>query len=359
MIDLAFQFEPAPFSETSPPRFTGELQATDKKDFSELLENQSEQMFALPVLLAESLPVQNEAKHPALATFATLQEAAEHLPQTGTSLPLESMRPVISESLAKNQTIELAQHQPLTPAAVEANKLLLANKEAKTLDLKSEALSSFDLTSEQQGLELNKVQFTSSIQDLQLADFKLQKPMPLTLSNQAINNQSSMNSLSELIVNTETKLSETSSTVLNRPLFDIGQNISSPQWNQAVGQRMLWLLSNKIQSAEIQLDPPQLGRLDVQIRLSGEHAQINFSAEQLAAKESLELSLPKLREMLADAGFNRVDVNVSQQQHGQSDSQFFASNDSTQENNDPSLNNSDTESTSLGLSELGLVDYYA
>ncbi len=90
-----------------------------------------------------------------------------------------------------------------------------------------------------------------------------------------------------------------------------------PGWNQAVGDRLQWMVGHHIQSADIRLDPPELGRLDVHIQLHKDHASIVFAAPNQQVRDALESAVPRLREMMNDIGLSLGDVNVSQESFSQ------------------------------------------
>ncbi len=86
-----------------------------------------------------------------------------------------------------------------------------------------------------------------------------------------------------------------------------------PQWSQALGERLHWMVSQQLQSAEIRLDPPELGSLDVKVVVNKDHATVHFVTHNPQVRDALETATPRLREMFADAGLNLGDVNVSQE----------------------------------------------
>ncbi len=86
-----------------------------------------------------------------------------------------------------------------------------------------------------------------------------------------------------------------------------------PQWSQAVGERLHWMVGQQLQSAEIRLDPPELGSLDVKVMVNKDHATVHFVTHNPHVRDALEAATPRLREMFADAGLNLGDVNVSQE----------------------------------------------
>jgi flagellar hook-length control protein FliK len=94
----------------------------------------------------------------------------------------------------------------------------------------------------------------------------------------------------------------------------LGRTVGSPQWAEALAGRVQWQAGQGIQRAEIRLDPPELGALEVQIDLSEDGAQIRFGTEHAAAREALDAALPRLRELLSQSGFGEVQVDVGDRQ---------------------------------------------
>ena len=87
--------------------------------------------------------------------------------------------------------------------------------------------------------------------------------------------------------------------------------INNNAWNQALGQRMVWMVAGAEQSATLTLNPPDLGPLQVVLNVSNGQADASFFATQPEVRQALEAALPKLREMLGDAGISLGQANVS------------------------------------------------
>ena len=85
---------------------------------------------------------------------------------------------------------------------------------------------------------------------------------------------------------------------------------AAPAFPEALAERVRWQLEDGRDTAELRLDPPSLGSLSVRIRLERDEASILFMSAQPGVREALEDALPKLRELLADAGLRLVDVSV-------------------------------------------------
>jgi len=94
-----------------------------------------------------------------------------------------------------------------------------------------------------------------------------------------------------------------------------GQPLAMNQagWSEAVVDRVMMLSSQNLKSAEIQLDPAELGRLEVRINMNQDQAQITFASANAGVREALEGQMHRLREMFTQQGMNLADVNVSDQ----------------------------------------------
>ncbi|SFM39521.1 flagellar hook-length control protein FliK [Ectothiorhodospira mobilis] len=90
--------------------------------------------------------------------------------------------------------------------------------------------------------------------------------------------------------------------------------VAQPNWNEAVGNRVLWMVNQNVQGAELKLNPPQLGPLEVRISMEGDRAHVQFVAHHPATREALDAAIPRLREMLAGNGVDLGNVDVSQRQ---------------------------------------------
>lgn len=84
-------------------------------------------------------------------------------------------------------------------------------------------------------------------------------------------------------------------------------------WADAFAARVVWQAGEQMQSARIQLNPPELGPIDVQVNLADDKASVAFAAHHVGAREAIQDAMPRLRDMLADAGLTLTNSSVSQQ----------------------------------------------
>lgn len=105
-------------------------------------------------------------------------------------------------------------------------------------------------------------------------------------------------------------------------MLTVSTPVGQPAWANEMGQRVTWLANNELREAQLQLHPRSLGAVDVRISYGHEHQMhVSFSAANPIARDALEASLPRLREMFEQQGLNLADANIShesprEQQHG-------------------------------------------
>jgi len=99
-------------------------------------------------------------------------------------------------------------------------------------------------------------------------------------------------------------------------------NMQQNGWSEGLVNRVMYLSSQNLKSADIQLHPLELGRLDIRVDVTADQTQITFQSAHVGVRDALESQQGRLREMLSQQGLTQVDVNVSdqsrqQQQHQQ------------------------------------------
>lgn len=88
-------------------------------------------------------------------------------------------------------------------------------------------------------------------------------------------------------------------------------------WDQAVGQRVLFMAQQRVESAQLRIDPPHLGPVQVQISVQDDQAQLLFQAHHPQTREALESALPRLRELFAQEGLQLDSAEVADRGAGQ------------------------------------------
>ncbi|WP_286071890.1 flagellar hook-length control protein FliK [Stenotrophomonas sp. 57] len=87
-------------------------------------------------------------------------------------------------------------------------------------------------------------------------------------------------------------------------------------FDQAIGARVGWLADQKIGHAHIRLSPDDMGPVDVRLQLNGDKVHASFSSPHVDVRQALENSLPRLRELLGEQGFQLAHADVGHQAPG-------------------------------------------
>ena len=103
------------------------------------------------------------------------------------------------------------------------------------------------------------------------------------------------------------------------------------------GQRLLHVLGDKVklqigqqlQRAQIRLDPPNLGSIEISINIEGDKTSVSLTTSNAQVRDAIAQTLEQLRQSLSQNSNTTVDVNLSdkqQQPQQQSDNSDIANN---------------------------------
>lgn len=106
--------------------------------------------------------------------------------------------------------------------------------------------------------------------------------------------------------------------------FTVDEPVGNARWGEVVAQRVTLMLGKQEQQMEMQLNPPNLGPMEVRLTLGADQASVVFASQHAAVREALAAATPRLTVLLADQGIQLVNVQVaseSLQQHAQGQTQ--------------------------------------
>lgn len=102
---------------------------------------------------------------------------------------------------------------------------------------------------------------------------------------------------------------ETSSTTLQ-----IRTPLQDPRWSQEFSEKIVWAAHNDVHTAQININPPQLGPVQITLSMNGDQLSASFVSAHNEVRQAIEDSLPRLREIFSGAGINLGDANIGAQQ---------------------------------------------
>jgi len=91
--------------------------------------------------------------------------------------------------------------------------------------------------------------------------------------------------------------------------LDFGQD--RREWTPALGARLVTMVATDVQHARIQLDPPELGSLEIKMQIQHDQASVQVSAQSHQVKDVLDNGAQRLRDALAAEGIELNEFSVA------------------------------------------------
>jgi flagellar hook-length control protein FliK len=139
--------------------------------------------------------------------------------------------------------------------------------------------------------------------------------------------------------------------------------VGTPAWDGALAQKVTWMSNQQMQVAQLQLNPPDLGPMEVTLTVgTGPDAEtrIEFTSPHLAVREALQSALPQLREMMENSGISLGSATVSAESFQQQSQSGREDNPSGRSSDNLSQNNPEMAARSITTrSHDGMVDIFA
>lgn len=100
------------------------------------------------------------------------------------------------------------------------------------------------------------------------------------------------------------------------PTQALGVPFGQPSWGEAMVEKVMWMSSQNLRSVEIQLDPAELGPLEIHIQHRGQELQVQFVSQNPSVREALEAQMHRLRDMFGQQGLEQAQVTVADRSAG-------------------------------------------
>jgi len=144
-------------------------------------------------------------------------------------------------------------------------------------------------------------------------------------------------------------------------LSEISEPFNSPAWSKAMGKQIVWMANQNIKAAEIRLNPANLGPVEVRLEINDDQINVALSSRHASVREAMEMTMPKLREMLENDGLNLSDSNISHQSFAEQREQQAENQDTGKV--DHHLSHLDQESVTDNvvmqkMTSTSMVDYF-
>ncbi|MBN2701783.1 MAG: flagellar hook-length control protein FliK, partial [Methylothermaceae bacterium] len=95
--------------------------------------------------------------------------------------------------------------------------------------------------------------------------------------------------------------------------LELQRPLDHPEWADELGQRLIWMRGKSVQAAEMRLNPPQLGPVEVRVQVHEDQTSVQFASSHAAVREAIESALPRLRELFNTQHLQLDHVEVAAQ----------------------------------------------
>jgi flagellar hook-length control protein FliK len=342
-----------------------------------------------------SQSINNQAKPDAVKSLENAVEGIEKQVNTSKQTQPENRTSVPDPQLTKSQITQSSEstqnsevnksNEKATQAAVTLNKNTLASNQSTTGNLSPDEAN---ITQTKQD---DKAQLAASLAEKNQQKLVAQPEVPnkdaVFVEDKGITNtkiapsanrhltdvsgnvtqtpQHIIEQQSAEMLNPNVATEVTQSQKTNAQLHQETISLFRKDFTEAVKDKVMLMISQKLQRFDITLDPPELGNMQVRVNLQGEQAVVSFLVQSQQTKDALEQNMYKLRESLAEQGVDVGDANVEQQsQQSANDEGSLAGNTSQikgEVDNMAGANDvvSHTLSAQMLDSSTTSVDYYA
>ena len=135
--------------------------------------------------------------------------------------------------------------------------------------------------------------------------------------------------------------------------------LQQPAWQEAFNSRVILMARDHRQLAHIQINPPELGPVEIRMSLNAEQTHVQFISQHAVVREAIEDAFPRLRDMMEASGLTLGDVEVSDQT-GRELQSFQDSDSGFTENGDIEVSESITteKSTQRHALQTRLIDHF-
>lgn len=144
-----------------------------------------------------------------------------------------------------------------------------------------------------------------------------------------------------------------------RMQMPVNISFGKPEWAGMVAERATMMAAQNITSADLQLDPPELGPLQVRVQVNHDQVTVSFISANANVRDALDQTAMRLRDLCDQQGMNLVDVDVSD--HPRQDAESEQENPTSSATGTLGLDGESvaTDHESISLQANGGIDSYA
>lgn len=226
----------------------------------------------------------------------------------------------VQQALAQQQSQTMQAAVAADKAALASSPLVTASNELSNLQIQQLANAATIPAATHAELPLNPALFKAGLGAKALSGVNdagsAQEPKEGTLAQQL------SSALGQHGLNATQSRADNLQAAQQPPLL-LNREMASEQ----MAERLQMMMSKNLKHVDIRLDPPELGRLQIRMNMNGDHTTVHFTVANHQARDVIEQSMPRLREMLAQQGVQLGETSVQQQSAGQQQARYTADGD--------------------------------
>ncbi|MBE3765711.1 flagellar hook-length control protein FliK [Vibrio parahaemolyticus] len=262
---------------------------------ADILEQELAQLVALPTDVKAILAEQNTTQHNNVRNGSERTAAAVAMGQQAQYVNAQEMKHVAAQAPMAQHADKLAS-APM-PDALVANNFNPAVQMTANGEVSHKAINA--------ALSAGALKATASQQDKPESQYGLAGQLQAAAGQQGVTAQQQ----------TRTEAAQQAQLPLQ---------LTKELANEQVAEKVQMMMSKNLKNLDIRLDPPELGRMQIRMTMNNDLANVHFTVTNPQARDIIEQTLPRLREMLAQQGMQLADSSVQQQSSGQQQSGYAA-----------------------------------
>jgi len=279
-----------------------------------------------------------------------LQAVNQGAAQAGLGNDLSAITTASTDSSDQNLTDKEKAQKTIDPALFAANE----KTKAGFASLSSDSVSSLDAPNQVDKSFVSLLGNAANSKTLS-SDLKQELLTPLNNVEAAMQNTRAGEQLQAA-----TTLAQTNARNDTPAIAYVSTPVGVKGWDAELGQKIVWLTNRQESRAELILTPPNMGKIEVTITMNGDQANALFVSASQSARDALENALPRLREILAEAGITlgQANVNAESAQQGKNESRENTRGESARSALTDNVQNSPSQTQWVKRSN-SLVDTFA
>jgi len=176
--------------------------------------------------------------------------------------------------------------------------------------------------------------------------------------------ESAIDLVSQQSTNTSGKLATETQVPLRSYATSVDVPVNHAEWGDKLMGKLSWLTAKNMSVAEIHLTPPDMGPMEVRVRVQNDQASITVHTANPVVRDQLELHSHRLRDMLGEQGLSLAQFDVSSNSQNQSGEQGTGDGEGSSPGSGTALSaveggGEEMQAGSLDLSWNGAVDIFA